>query len=96
MMVEFSSKPMSQHKEMKREERCRNKRKLCHDRKWHSNETSQDKLVVTKVFYVATNSQRMTKIKEGNMLQHFQSMLRHKVQSQHCKATRVCRDRKVL
>ena len=33
-----------------------------------------------KVFYVATNISENEKINEGNMLRHFQSMLRHKVQ----------------
>ena len=35
---------LSQHKELKMaEELCRDKRQLCRDRKWQSNETSQDK-----------------------------------------------------
>ena len=28
---------------------CCDKRKLCHDRKWKSNETSQDKFIATKI-----------------------------------------------
>ena len=49
------------------EKECCDKTKLCRDRKWQSNETSQDKLVTTKVFYVATNISTIDKIKAENM-----------------------------
>ena len=66
------------------------------DKKWNSNETSQDKLVATKNSMLQQTIQLTTMIKEGNMLQHFPSMSQHKVQIQQCKTIRLCRYIEVL
>ena len=75
---------------------CHDKRKLCRDRKQKSNETSQDKLVATKISMLQQTVQLAIKIKEGNMLQHFSSLSRHKVHIPQCKTTRLCHDKEVL
>ena len=50
---------------------CHDKRKLCRNRKWKNNETSQDKSMSTKISMMQQTVQPMTKIKKGNMSQHF-------------------------
>ena len=57
---------------------CHDKGKLCRDRKWKSNETSQDKFIATKISMLQQIVQLVTKIKEGNMSRHFQGLSRHK------------------
>ena len=47
-------------------------------------------------FYVATNISACDKIKAGHMSRHSKTLSRHKIQSQHLKARRLCCDRKVL
>ena len=59
---------------------CRDKGKLCHDKKWKGNEISQDKFVATKISMFQQTVQLATKIKEGNMLRHFKGLSRHRVQ----------------
>ena len=49
-----------------------------------------------KCFYVTKNISENGKIKAGNMSRHFQGMSRHKVRSQHSKASKLCRDIEVL
>ena len=56
------------------------KGKLFRDRKQKKNETSQDKFVTTKISILQQTVQLATKIKEGNMLPHFQGLSRHRVQ----------------
>ena len=46
---------------------CLDKRKLCYNRKWKSNETCQDKFVTIKTSMFQQTVHLATKIKEGNM-----------------------------
>ena len=58
---------------------CRDKGKLCRDRKRKSNETSQDKFVMIKISMLKQTVQ-LVKIKEGNMSRHFQGLSDQRVQ----------------
>ena len=55
---------MSQDKELKREERISQQKKIMSRQKWQSNETSQDKLVSTKTSTLQQTVQLVTKIKK--------------------------------
>ena len=50
---------------------CLDKGKLFRDRKWKSNETSQDEFVPIKISMLQAKVQLAKKIKEGNMSRHF-------------------------
>ena len=71
---------------------CRDIRKLCHDIKFQTKETSQDKLVGTKFFILRQISQRMTRSKQEICHDIFKVCCDIKFKGQHSNAGRLCRD----
>ena len=86
------SRVLSQKSNLCRDIKSCKVKDLCRDRKWKSNETSQDKFIATKISMLQQVVQLATKISKGNMSGRFQGLSRHRVQIQQYKTTRLCCD----
>ena len=87
---------MLQHKELQRENSIVTKENYVATKNGRAIRQVKISWSQKKISMLQQIVQLATKIKEGNMSGHFQSFSQHKVQIQHCKATRLCHDIEIL
>ena len=75
---------------------CHDTTELCHDIKFQTKETSQDKLVTTKVLMLQQTFQRMIRSRQEICHDIFKVSCDIKFRSYHSKERRLCHNKEVL